>query len=194
MILLQSTFSPHTVLVISIDQQLRSNTAATALWLTAKLKVLQETIVDELSFNVTTAVQGSTVLSPTDTLTSYTPLGGSHTTGTESLDMCVFIQVTVLVGCMCVCMCACVYQCMCAWYMQHVPCCQIYSLYYLSHDHNCNLSFLTYVYKQCSPGSRNWHNHDGRPSCRQEWWHSKEHGCDQHLSCASSAVSGTPER
>ena len=76
---------PHTILVISKDQELRSNTTATALWLTAKLKILQEAIVDELSLNITTAVQGSTVPSPADTLTSHTPLGCSNTTGTKSL-------------------------------------------------------------------------------------------------------------
>ena len=83
----QFSFLPHTILIISIDKQLRTNTAATALWLAAKLKVLHETVVDELSLNVTTAVQWGTVLSPADTLSSHTPLSGSHTTGTQSLNI-----------------------------------------------------------------------------------------------------------
>ena len=78
-------FLPHTVFVISINEQLSTNTTAATLRLTAKLKIFEETIVDELSLNVTTAVQSRTVLSPADTLSCHTPLSGRYTAGTQSL-------------------------------------------------------------------------------------------------------------
>ena len=95
---------PHTVFIISIDQQLRSDTTTTTLWLTAKLNIFHEAVIDELSLNITTAVQGGAVLSPTDTLTSYTPLSASNATGTEDLN-----SVHRYV-CGRVCVCVCVYM------------------------------------------------------------------------------------
>ena len=77
---------PDAVLVISIDEQLRANTTAATLWLTTKLQVFEETIVDKLRLNLSTAVQSSTVLTPADALSSDTPLSGSYTAGAQSLD------------------------------------------------------------------------------------------------------------
>ena len=76
---------PDTILVISIDEQLRANTTAAALWLTTKLQVFEEAIVNKLGLNLSTAVQSGAVLAPADTLPSDTPLSGGHTAGTKSL-------------------------------------------------------------------------------------------------------------
>jgi len=67
---------PDSILVIGIDEQLRPHAAAQALGLPAELQVLQEAEVNELSLHITTAVEGSTVLTPADALASDSPFRG----------------------------------------------------------------------------------------------------------------------
>lgn len=80
---------PDRVLVVGIYEELCANAATETLGLLAQLEVLEEPIVDELSLNVSTAVDGSTVLTPTDTLASDTPLHRRHTAWAENLCVCV---------------------------------------------------------------------------------------------------------
>lgn len=79
------SYTPHCVLVISIDEHFRTDTATETLWLLPQLDVLHEAIVHKLCLHIPTAVEGSSVLTPADTLACYTPLSGRYTEGTTEL-------------------------------------------------------------------------------------------------------------